>query len=190
MDKTSDDVISIQTEEISDGNTKISCPNCSQSLRIPESYDGSVRCPSCKTVFQAKDGKPLNPVYQVEEIEGLRDDYWYSKYCNLLIAMCFLGGLSAYIGHVIAPECSDADTAFEKLGILAFQISWLGFVACPIIWIISLFNGEVDSYRILARVLVTGIVMVFSSAIFMDFILQDMWCGCWGICGIGTGWGG
>ena len=28
----------------------------------------------------------------------------------------------------------------------------------------------------------------FSAAIFIDYILQDMWCGCWGICGIGTGW--
>jgi hypothetical protein len=127
---------------------------------------------------------------QTEEIEGLRDGYFYSKYCNILIAMCFLGGLSAYIGYVLAPECSDADTAFEVLGILAFQISWLGFVACLIICIISLFDREVDSYRIFIRTLLTGIAMAFSSAIFMDFILQDMFCGCWGICGIGTGWGG
>ncbi|MEC7256061.1 MAG: hypothetical protein VXV76_05570 [Candidatus Thermoplasmatota archaeon] len=39
-----------------DGKIEISCPECSQSLRIPESYDGSVRCPSCKAVFSAKDG--------------------------------------------------------------------------------------------------------------------------------------
>ena len=32
--------------------------------------------------------------------------------------------------------------------------------------------------------------MVISSVIFMEYILQDMFCGCWGICGIGTGWGG
>ena len=32
--------------------------------------------------------------------------------------------------------------------------------------------------------------MVISPAIFMEYILQDMFCGCWGICGIGTGWGG
>ena len=44
------------TEEVSDGKIEISCPDCSQSLRIPESYDGSVRCPSCKAIFKAKDG--------------------------------------------------------------------------------------------------------------------------------------
>ena len=42
--------------EPNDGKIEISCPECSQSLRIPESYDGSVRCPSCKAVFSAKDG--------------------------------------------------------------------------------------------------------------------------------------
>tara|TARA_B100000963_G_scaffold343089_1_gene344572 strand:- start:876 stop:1394 length:519 start_codon:yes stop_codon:yes gene_type:complete len=172
VEKTSNDVISMQTEEI-------------------ESQD--------------EDGKPLNSVYQFEETEGLRDPaypygvsvgrvrrqgYWYSKYCNILMVMCFLGGLSAYTGHVIAPDCSDPDTAFETVGILAFQISWLGFIACPIIWINSLFHWEVDSYREFFLTLRTGIVMGISSAIFMDYILQDMFCGCWGICGIGTGWGG
>ena len=43
-------------QEKSDGKVEISCPECSQSLRIPESYDGSVRCPSCKMIFKSKDG--------------------------------------------------------------------------------------------------------------------------------------
>ena len=43
-------------QEKSDGKKEISCPECSQSLRIPESYDGSVRCPSCKMIFKSKDG--------------------------------------------------------------------------------------------------------------------------------------
>ena len=45
-----------EAEDIGDGKIEISCPDCSQSLRIPESYDGSVRCPSCKSVFKANDG--------------------------------------------------------------------------------------------------------------------------------------
>tara|TARA_Y100001954_G_C15470000_1_gene435142 strand:+ start:110 stop:598 length:489 start_codon:yes stop_codon:yes gene_type:complete len=137
------------------------------------------------------DGESLNQVDSVEDTEGLDVGYyWYSKYCKIIIAMCFFGGLSAFIGYVLAPECSDADTAFEEMGIFAFQMSWLCFAICPIIWIISIFNPEVNSYGIFFWTLGTGIAMVISSAIFMDYILQDMFCGCWGICGIGTGWGG
>ena len=36
---------------------EISCPDCSQSLRIPSSYEGSVRCPACKKIFKSHDGK-------------------------------------------------------------------------------------------------------------------------------------
>ena len=138
-----------------------------------------------------EDGESLNQVDSVENTEGLDVGYyWFSKYCKILIAMCFFGGSSAFIGYVLAPECSDADTAFEEMGIFAFQMSWLCFAICPIIWIISIFNPEVNSYSIFFWTLGTGIAMVISSAIFMEYILQDMFCGCWGICGIGTGWGG
>jgi len=33
---------------------EISCPECSSTLRVPSDYGGSVRCPSCSTVFSAK----------------------------------------------------------------------------------------------------------------------------------------
>ncbi len=50
-----------QEEEIiespSDGKVEISCPDCSQSLRIPSSYEGSVRCPSCKNIFKSTDSE-------------------------------------------------------------------------------------------------------------------------------------
>ena len=32
---------------------EVSCPDCSQSLRVPTDYSGSVRCPACKVVFKA-----------------------------------------------------------------------------------------------------------------------------------------
>lgn len=35
---------------------EIGCPECSQTLRIPRSYEGSVRCPACTHVFKAQDG--------------------------------------------------------------------------------------------------------------------------------------
>lgn len=40
-----------------DGKVEISCPDCAQTLRIPSSYEGSVRCPACTKVFKAKDRK-------------------------------------------------------------------------------------------------------------------------------------
>lgn len=33
---------------------EIACPECSSTLRVPSDYEGSVRCPSCSTVFSAK----------------------------------------------------------------------------------------------------------------------------------------
>ena len=35
----------------SDGKVEIHCPKCTQSLRIPNDYTGSVRCPACEEVF-------------------------------------------------------------------------------------------------------------------------------------------
>jgi len=41
-------------EEIEEQEKKeVSCPDCSQSLRVPTDYSGSVRCPACKVVFKA-----------------------------------------------------------------------------------------------------------------------------------------
>ena len=48
--ETIEETESIQ-EEINDGKVQVSCPDCSQTLRIPESYSGSVRCPACKSIF-------------------------------------------------------------------------------------------------------------------------------------------
>ena len=49
----------VETEEetqeiVSDGKVELLCPECEQSLRIPENYTGSVRCPSCEEVFSAE----------------------------------------------------------------------------------------------------------------------------------------
>jgi predicted Zn finger-like uncharacterized protein len=40
--------------EVVEEKVDISCPECSQSLRVPHDYAGSVRCPSCEHVFKAK----------------------------------------------------------------------------------------------------------------------------------------
>ena len=41
-------------EVVSDGKVELHCPECDQSLRIPETYTGSVRCPACEEVFSAE----------------------------------------------------------------------------------------------------------------------------------------
>ena len=53
-----DDDIEIQetVKDESPEKIEIGCPACDQTLRIPRSYQGSVRCPSCTQVFKADEG--------------------------------------------------------------------------------------------------------------------------------------
>lgn len=44
------------TKKTGDGKIEIACPDCAQTLRIPASYEGSVRCPACKIIFKANEG--------------------------------------------------------------------------------------------------------------------------------------
>ena len=46
-----DDLEIIETPS---AKVEISCPECPSKLRVPSEYEGSVRCPSCSTVFSAK----------------------------------------------------------------------------------------------------------------------------------------
>ena len=43
----------VEEQEADDGKIEVGCPECSQTLRIPNSYSGSVRCPACKNIFRA-----------------------------------------------------------------------------------------------------------------------------------------
>lgn len=55
--KESDEVEVVSEEpEPLPAKIEIGCPECTQTLRIPRSYEGSVRCPACTHVFKAKDG--------------------------------------------------------------------------------------------------------------------------------------
>ena len=47
-------------ESKADGKIEVSCPDCQQSLRIPASYAGSVRCPACTKIFKANEGLGTN----------------------------------------------------------------------------------------------------------------------------------
>ena len=50
LDSIDDDVIE---EKPVEKKVEIACPQCSSKLRVPSSYKGSVRCPSCSQVFSA-----------------------------------------------------------------------------------------------------------------------------------------
>jgi len=55
--KESDEVEVVSEEpEPLPAKIEIGCPECTQTLRIPRSYEGSVRCPACTHVFKAQDG--------------------------------------------------------------------------------------------------------------------------------------
>jgi uncharacterized CHY-type Zn-finger protein len=43
-----------EVQEVNDGKIEVGCPECSQTLRIPQSYSGSVRCPACKNIFRSE----------------------------------------------------------------------------------------------------------------------------------------
>ena len=40
-------------EKVVESKIEIACPECSSKLRVPSTYRGSVRCPSCSNVFSA-----------------------------------------------------------------------------------------------------------------------------------------
>ena len=44
-----------EAPETSPEKVEVGCPACSQTLRIPRSYQGSVRCPACTNIFKAQD---------------------------------------------------------------------------------------------------------------------------------------
>ncbi len=50
LDSIDDEVVE---EKPVEKKVEIACPQCSSTLRVPSSYRGSVRCPSCSNVFSA-----------------------------------------------------------------------------------------------------------------------------------------
>ena len=51
-----EDVVLSEPDEPTPEKIEVGCPACSQTLRIPSSYEGSVRCPSCTHVFKSHEG--------------------------------------------------------------------------------------------------------------------------------------
>lgn len=115
----------------------------------------------------------------------LSPNEFHKMICKILMLMAVIGGIFAFIGFTLAPEscASHEDTIWETLGIALFIISMFGVPINIIIWLISLFYSKVDSPQILVWVFFHTIVVIISMAIFVDYIIQDMFCGCFGFPG-------
>ena len=53
LDEEFDSIEENEPEVKTETKVEIGCPKCSSKLRVPSSYRGSVRCPSCSEVFSA-----------------------------------------------------------------------------------------------------------------------------------------
>ena len=53
LDEELDSIEENEPEAKTETKVEIGCPKCSSKLRVPSSYTGSVRCPSCSEVFSA-----------------------------------------------------------------------------------------------------------------------------------------
>ena len=120
-----------------------------------------------------------------EEKEMSSANWFHEKLCKAFILMSIVGGVSAYIGYVLAPEscASGDDTIFETIGVALFAISFYCFPISPIFWLVSLFRSDMDSGHVFFWSLLTGVIIIISTVIFIDYVLQDMFCGCWGFPG-------
>ena len=123
------------------------------------------------------------------ETKGKKDlssaNRFHKKFCIVLILMSIVGGFFTYIGYVLAPEsCSSSDdTIFETIGFLLFIVSYFCFPISLIFWLASLFSPNMNSSHVFFWSIFTGIMLVVSSIIFLDYVMQDMFCGCFGFPG-------
>lgn len=54
-DSSDGSVSTVPAPAKNDGKIEVGCPDCQQTLRIPSSYQGSVRCPACTKIFKANE---------------------------------------------------------------------------------------------------------------------------------------
>ena len=71
------DFSSSKTKEVSktptDEKVEISCPECSQSLRVPFEYKGNVKCPACEHKFPVEPQAPETKTQEIEEETKTQD---------------------------------------------------------------------------------------------------------------------
>lgn len=115
----------------------------------------------------------------------LSSNEFHITMCKILMAMALIGSIFALIGYSLAPEsCSShEDTDFESLGITLFVLSAVGIPINIIIWLISNFNSDVDSGQIFVWTLFHIGAVILCMVLFGEYLMQDMFCGCWGFPG-------
>jgi len=113
---------------------------------------------------------------------SLNDNVQHKKFCQILMAMAFGGGFSAMIGYHILDSCSD-DTIFEAFGIFAFYLSMFGVPINVLILFLSFFNPQLDSKTVFVWIFLHFSVLLISMTLFGEYLIQDMFCGCWGFPG-------
>ena len=59
-DEEVEEIVRSETDESPPTKVEVGCPACSQTLRIPSTYKGSVRCPACTNVFKSHEGLRKN----------------------------------------------------------------------------------------------------------------------------------
>lgn len=53
---------------------EVSCPECSQSLRVPADYSGNAKCPACETKFEVSANQGSKNDDIVDEVEEIEDN--------------------------------------------------------------------------------------------------------------------
>lgn len=64
----------ITRESTGQEKVEVSCPECSQSLRVPADYRGNAKCPACETKFEVSPNQSPKIDDVDEEIEEVKDN--------------------------------------------------------------------------------------------------------------------
>ena len=139
-----------------------------------------------KKKYYDKEEPAVDTITKSSGVEDLSSTNRFQKtFCIVLIIMSIVGGIFSYIGYVLAPDsCSSSDdTIFETIGYLLFVISYFLFPISLIFWLGSLLNPNMNSSHMFFWSLSTAIILAISGAIFIEYIIQDMFCGCFGFPG-------
>ena len=60
-------------ESTGEEKVEVSCPECSQSLRVPADYSGNAKCPACETKFEVSPNQGSKNDYIEDDVEEIED---------------------------------------------------------------------------------------------------------------------
>ena len=115
---------------------------------------------------QLEDNTPQQPVF-----------FQHYQFCAVLMIMAFLGALSMQLGLSIGPDDCDNDNFFEVIGGVALWISVIGIPINGVIFLKSLLDSEISSWRVFLWSIAHAAVLFLLLLFFIDAIAQDMFCG-------------